>query len=76
VFPDTLYTSNEYVEVVEINISFKIDLQEILEKRSEMMNDYKRFRERASAEWERMKYRRMELRGGRTAGLYLHTPIK
>lgn len=46
---------------------FYIYLQELLEKRSEMMNDYKRFRERASAEWDRMKFRRLELRGGRTS---------
>lgn len=37
---------------------------EILEKRSEMMNEYKRFRERATEEWESMKYRRLELRDG------------
>lgn len=40
-------------------------LQEILEKRSEMMNEYKRFRERATEEWESMKYRRLELRDGK-----------
>ncbi|XP_062602695.1 eukaryotic translation initiation factor 3 subunit B-like [Saccostrea cucullata] len=37
---------------------------EILEKRSELMSDYKHFREQCVAEWERMKYRRLELRGG------------
>nr|XP_011432969.2 eukaryotic translation initiation factor 3 subunit B [Crassostrea gigas] len=37
---------------------------EILEKRSEMMNEYKSFRERATEEWESMKYRRLELRDG------------
>ena len=42
-----------------------IVLQEILEKRSEMMNEYKRFKEQAAEEWESMKYRRMELRGGK-----------
>lgn len=40
-------------------------LQEILEKRSEMMNEYKSFRERATEEWESMKYRRLELRDGK-----------
>lgn len=40
-------------------------LQEILEKRSEMMNEYKSFKERATEEWESMKYRRLELRDGK-----------
>lgn len=30
-----------------------------------MMNEYKRFKEQAAEEWESMKYRRMELRGGK-----------
>lgn len=44
-------------------------LQEILEKRSEMMNEYKSFKERATEEWESMKYRRLELRDGKQGEL-------
>lgn len=40
-------------------------LQEIFEKRSEMMNEYKSFRERVIEEWESMKYRRLEFRDGK-----------
>lgn len=54
----------DYSRVVMFLVRF-VFLQEIFEKRSEMMNEYKSFRERVIEEWESMKYRRLEFRDGK-----------